>query len=135
VIRGQEIFVQHDELAYSSANDSDESNDPPSSRRRGTMAWQATQTPLHESGFAIPSAFGIRHFNHSCYPWLPARLRGGEADDLLFASDGERAFCRRQKSFFHVFLGAGNKIAAATQVELVLDIFAMALNRFNTEMK
>jgi hypothetical protein len=50
--------------------------------------------------------------------------RGGEAEHLLFASDGERAFCRRQKSFLDVFLGAGNKVATATQVELVLNIFA-----------
>src|SRR5437762_6936245 len=34
--------------------------------------------------------------------WLRA-LRCGEADDLLFASDGERALCRRQKSFLDVF--------------------------------
>ena len=60
-------------------------------------------------------------------------LRGGEADDLLFASHRECAFCRRQESFFHVFLGAGTKIAAATKVELALNIFAMALNRFDTE--
>ena len=60
-------------------------------------------------------------------------LGGGEADDLLFASHRERAFCRRQESFLDVFLGAGNKIAAATQVELALNIFAMALNRLNTE--
>ena len=59
--------------------------------------------------------------------------RGGEADDFLFAPDGERAFCRRQKSTFNVFPGAGDKIAAATQVELALNIFAMALNRLNTE--
>ena len=62
-----------------------------------------------------------------------ARLRGGEAEHLLFAPDGECALCRRQKSFFHVFLGAGNKIAAATQVEFVLNIFAMALDGFYTE--
>ena len=62
-------------------------------------------------------------------------LRGGEADHLLFAPDGERALYRRQKSFLDVFLGAGNKIAAATQVEFVFDIFAMALDRFYTEMK
>src|SRR5436305_14496110 len=61
--------------------------------------------------------------------------RGGEANDLLFPPDGERALCRRQKSFFNVLLGAGNKIAAATQVELALDIFAVALNRFNAEIE
>jgi len=61
--------------------------------------------------------------------------RGGEADDFLFAPDGERAFCRRQKSTFNVFPGAGDKIAAATHVELALNIFAMALNGFYTEMK
>ena len=60
---------------------------------------------------------------------------GGEADDLLFGPDGERAFCRRQESFLDIFPGAGNKIAAATQVELALNIFAMALNCFYTEMK
>jgi hypothetical protein len=63
------------------------------------------------------------------------RLRCGEADNLLFRPDGECAFCRRQKCFLDVFLRAGNKIAAATQVELALNIFAMALNRFYTEMK
>ena len=61
--------------------------------------------------------------------------RGGEADDFLFAPDGERACCRRQESFLDVFPGAGKKIAAATQVELVLNVFAVALNRFYTEMK
>ena len=60
-------------------------------------------------------------------------LGGGEADDLLFGPDRECALCRRQESFLNVFLGAGNKIAAATQVELALNIFAMALNRFHTE--
>jgi hypothetical protein len=62
-----------------------------------------------------------------------ASLRPGEADDLLFAPGGERALCRRQKRFLDVFPGAGNKIAAATQVELALDIFAVALNCFYTE--
>ena len=61
------------------------------------------------------------------------RSGGGKADDLLFDPDGKRAFGRRQERCLHVFLGAGNKIAAATQVELALNIFAMALNRFNTE--
>jgi hypothetical protein len=64
-----------------------------------------------------------------------ASLRGGEADDLLFAPDGEGAFCRRQESFLDVFPGAGNKIAAATHVELAFDVFAMALDRLYTEMK
>ena len=77
----------------------------------------------------------MSEFRNPCYPWLPGPLRGGEADDLLFGPDGERALCRRQESFLDVFPGAGNKIAAATQVELALNIFAMALNRFNTEMK
>jgi hypothetical protein len=69
----------------------------------------------------------------SAYPWLLGPLRGGEADDLLFGPDGERAFCRRQESFLDILLGVGNKIAATTQVELALNIFAVALNRFNTE--
>jgi len=60
-------------------------------------------------------------------------LRGGEADDLLFDPDGKPTLGRRQESFFHIFLGAGSKIAAATQVELALNIFAVALNRFDTE--
>ncbi len=77
----------------------------------------------------------VRRLEHPCNPWLLGPLRGGEADYLLFALDGECALCRRQKSFLHVFPGAGSKIAAATQVELALNIFAMALNRFYTEMK
>ena len=60
-------------------------------------------------------------------------LGSGEADDLLFDPGGKRAFGRRQESFFDVFLGAGSKVAAATQVELALNIFAMAFNRLNTE--
>ncbi len=79
-----------------------------------------------------PKAFASGRFNESRGLRL---LRCGEADHRLFAADGERAFCRRQKGFLDVFLGAGNKIAAATQVELALNIFAMALNRLNTEMK
>ena len=57
-----------------------------------------------------------------------ASLRGGEADDLLFGPDGKRTLGRGQESFLDVFLGAGNEIAAATQVEFALNIFAMALN-------
>ena len=64
-----------------------------------------------------------------------ASLRGGEADHLLFAPDGESALGCGQESFLNVLLGAGNKIAAATQIELALDIFAVALNGFNTETK
>jgi len=105
-----------------------------------------TQTPLQHrlgvrSGGRSNSAAYIppllvrrlKHPCNPCYPWLLGPLRGGEADDLLFDPDGERAFCRRQESFFDILLGAGNKIAAATQVELALNIFAMTLNRFNAE--
>ena len=60
-------------------------------------------------------------------------LGGWKANDLLFGLDDERVLCRRQEGCLDVFLGAGSKIAAATQVELALNIFAMALNRFNTE--
>jgi hypothetical protein len=62
-------------------------------------------------------------------------LGGGKADDLLLAPHRERALCCRQKRFFDVFPGAGNKIAAATEVELALNIFTVALNRFYTEME
>jgi hypothetical protein len=71
-----------------------------------------------------------QHPSRVCSP-----SRGGEANDLLFACDGECAFRRRQKSFLDVFLGARNQIAAATQVDLVFNIFAMALNGLYTEMK
>ena len=72
-------------------------------------------------------------FNASTNHRGETSLRRGEADYLLFRPDGECAFCRRQEGFLDVFLGAGNKIAAATQVELALNVFAMALNRFHTE--
>ena len=62
-----------------------------------------------------------------------SRSRGRETDDFLFAAAGDVR--GRHESDFHVFLGAGHQIAAATQVELVFNIFAMALNRFYTEMK
>jgi hypothetical protein len=64
-----------------------------------------------------------------------ASSRGGKADHLLFAPDGESALGCGQESFLNVLLRAGNQIAAATQVELALDIFAVALNGFNTETK
>ena len=63
-----------------------------------------------------------------------ARLRGGEAEHLLFAPDGECALCRRQKSFFHVFGGAFDQVAAARQTELVLNVLAMALDSFDTQI-
>ena len=90
-----------------------------------TNASTMSHSALHDQAFAAAKA--------STTQGCP--LRGGEADDFLFAPDGDCAFGRRQKSFLDVFLGAGNKIAAATQAELALDIFAMALNRFYTEIK
>lgn len=66
-------------------------------------------------------------------PYNIRASRGREADNLLFPSDRERAFCRRQQAFLNVFLGAGYEVAAASQVELALDIFAVALNRLYTE--
>ena len=59
--------------------------------------------------------------------------RGGEADDFLFAADEDVR--RRHESDFHVFLSAGHQIAAATQVELVFDVLAMALDGFDTQIQ
>ena len=56
-----------------------------------------------------------------------------EVDDFLFASTKDVG--RRDKSYFYVFLGAGNQVAAATQVELMFNILAMALDRFDTQVK
>ena len=53
-------------------------------------------------------------------------------DDFLFAAGGDVR--RRHESYFHVFLGAGYQIAAATQVELVFNVLAMALDGFDTEV-
>ena len=103
--------------------------------RRSSAADAQTRRPRYRR--SLFDAWNIRAIRSlpavAGYPWLLGPLRGGEADDLLFAPDGECVLCRRQKSFLDVFLGAGNKIAAATQVELALNIFAMALNRFYTE--
>ena len=62
-----------------------------------------------------------------------SRSRGGETDDFLFAAAGDVR--RRHESYFHVFLGAGYQIAAATQVELVFDVLAMALDGFDTQVE
>ena len=54
-------------------------------------------------------------------------------DDFLFAAAGDVR--RRHESYFHVFLGAGHQIPAATQVELVFDVLAMALDGFDTQVE
>ena len=60
-------------------------------------------------------------------------LGGGEADDFLFAAAGDVR--RRHEGYFHVFLGAGYQVAAATQVELVFNVLAMALDGFDTQVE
>ncbi len=62
-----------------------------------------------------------------------SRSRGRETDDFLFAAAGDVR--GRHESDFHVFLGASQQIAAATQVELVFDVLAMAFDRFDTQVK
>ena len=54
-------------------------------------------------------------------------------DDFLFAAAGDVR--RRHESYFHVFLGTRYQIAAATQVELVFNVLAMALDRFDTQIE
>ena len=58
---------------------------------------------------------------------------GGETDDFLFAAADDVR--RRDKSYLHVFFRADNQIAAATQVELVFDVLAMALDGFYTQVE
>ena len=60
-------------------------------------------------------------------------LCGGEADNLPFASADDVR--RRHESHLDVFPGAGDQITAATQVELVFDVFPMALDGFYTQVK
>jgi hypothetical protein len=60
-------------------------------------------------------------------------LGGGETDDFLFAAAGNVR--RWHESDFHVFLGAGYQIPAATQVEFVFDVLAMALDGFDTQVE
>ena len=62
-----------------------------------------------------------------------SRSRGRETDDFLFAAAGDVR--RRHESYFHVFLGAGHQIAAATQVELVFNVLAMAFDGFDTQVE
>lgn len=62
-----------------------------------------------------------------------SRSRGRETDDFLFAAAGDVR--GRHESDFHVFLGAGHQIAAATQVELVFNVLAMALDGFDTQIE
>src|SRR5436305_12884770 len=45
-----------------------------------------------------------------------------------------RRFSGRHESDFHVFLGASHQIAAATQVELVFDVLAMAFDRLTLKL-
>jgi hypothetical protein len=60
-------------------------------------------------------------------------LTQGETDDFLFtAADDVR---RRHKGYSHVFFGAGYKVAAATEVEFVFNVLAMALDGFDTQVE
>jgi hypothetical protein len=57
---------------------------------------------------------------------------GREAKDLVFALKAKCDLRRRQKHFLHVFGSALNQVPAATQIELVFNILAMALDGFYT---
>jgi len=89
---------------------------------------QSLRQPVRGNAF---HRFTFQRPNQS--PEGEASSSGGEANDLLFTPHRNGALCRRQESFLNVFLGAGNEIAAATQIELALDVFAVALNGFNAE--
>ena len=54
-------------------------------------------------------------------------------DDFLFAAADDVR--RRDEGDFHVFFGALNQVTAATQVKLVFDVLAMALDRFYTQVQ
>ena len=60
-------------------------------------------------------------------------LCGRETDDFLFAAADDVS--GRDEGDFHVFLGARHQVAAATQVEFVFDVFAMALDGFDTQVQ
>ena len=72
---------------------------------------------------------------NSCVPAFLINLSsgGGEADDFLFAA--AENVRRRDESDFRVFPDAGHQVAAATQVELVFNVLAMALDRFDTQVQ
>ena len=55
-------------------------------------------------------------------------LRGGEMDNFLFAAAEDVG--GRHESDFHVFFGASQQIAAATQVELVFDVLGDGFRSF-----
>src|SRR5262245_30484514 len=78
------------------------------------------QTPIH---------FGWR-FTETPYKNCS---RSGETDDLLFGLAGD--IRRRHESDFHVFLGAGHQVPTTTQVELVFDVLAMALDSSYAQIK
>ena len=54
-------------------------------------------------------------------------------DDFLFAAADDVR--RRDEGDFHVFLGARHEVAAATQIKLVFDVLAVALDRFYTQVE
>src|SRR5215831_14937776 len=96
--------------------------EPRSPGRRGDRA-----TILNQKTEATGAA------QNSCVPAFLINLvsGGGEADDFLFAA--AENVRRRDESDFRVFPGAGHQVAAATQVELVFDVLAMALDGFDTQ--
>ena len=81
---------------------------------------------ISEIPFSIP-AFLLSLLNKD------SSLGGRETDDFLFAAAGDVR--RRHECDFHVFLGARHQIAAATQVKLVFDVLAMALDGFDTQVE
>ena len=86
---------------------------------------------VKDNAFHRFTALTLKSFNQS--PEGNPPYAAGKLTTFFLALMASAPFAARQESFLHVFLGAGNKIAAATQVELTLNIFAVALNRFNTE--
>ena len=62
---------------------------------------------------------------------LPSR--GRKTDDFLFVLDGEQVLVRRQGGDLQVFPGTLNPVPAATHIELVFDVLAMALDGFDTQ--
>src|SRR6516162_8306055 len=91
--------------------------------------------PLHKASILNQKTEATGPAENSCVPAFLINLSsgGGETDDFLFAADDY--VCRRHESDFHVFPGAGHQISAATQVELVFDVLAMALDRFHAQVQ
>src|SRR5437867_2590183 len=78
-------------------------------------------------------AFDTNALQNSCRFVVESPSGGRETNDLLFASADDVR--RRQESHLHIFLGAGYQVAAATEVELVFDVLAMALDGFDTQVE